>query len=57
MKTYLEYTCELSDGCSHQDTGHFLKLQLEAGRKDTSLSLFGSRKFINFVTVLIDKEI
>ena len=57
MKTYLEYTCELSDGCSHQDFGHFLKLQLEAGRKDTSLSLFGSRKFINFVTVLIDKEI
>jgi len=38
--------CELWDGCSHKDSDHFFKLQLEAGRKETSLSLFGSRKLI-----------
>jgi hypothetical protein len=36
----LEYACELGDGCSQQDSDNLEKLQIEAGRIVTGLSLF-----------------
>ena len=41
-----EYTCELWDGCSKQDSDNLEKLLLEAGRIVTGLPLFASRESI-----------
>jgi hypothetical protein len=41
-----EYACELWDGCSQQDYDNPEKLQLEAGRIVTGLTLFASRESI-----------
>jgi hypothetical protein len=41
-----EYTCELWDGCSQQDSDNLEKLQLEAGRIVTVLPLFANLESI-----------
>ena len=46
IRPMLEYACDLWDGCSQQDSGNLEKLQLEAGRIVTRLSLFASRESI-----------
>jgi hypothetical protein len=46
FRPMFEYTCELWDGCSQQDSDNLEKLQLEAGRIVTGLPLFANRESI-----------
>ena len=50
MKKYFEINMRPFGMVVANKTDSFQKLQLETGRKETSLSLFSSRKFIYFET-------